>query len=79
MLREGFKNPILITYIFGRNYILRTMRFIIKEALANFNLAIFMLYLALPCAATDSIAFLTVSSSPRNFIETTGFMSVSNS
>merc|ERR1711962_296886 len=30
------------------------------------------LYLAFPCAATDAIAFFTVSSSPRNLMDTTG-------
>jgi len=36
-------------------------------------------FFAFPCAATDSMAFLTVSSSPRNFIETIGFMFSSSS
>ena len=34
---------------------------------------ILFVYFAFPRLATDSIAFLTVSSSPRNCIDTTGY------
>ncbi|KAE9527030.1 hypothetical protein AGLY_013678, partial [Aphis glycines] len=52
---------------------------ILKKVDATNKLVVFNNYFALPCAATASIAFFTVSSSPKNFIETTGLKFSSNS